>query len=178
MAAAKPSAKEPVLRARVSETIKARFEEICQRFGETGSDRLRQLVEDFVRQHASAAGHAVEVRIERPGGYDHGAWRISAALRNPDLATWNGSPVPFALPDLPRRLIVVADAEYRAAALTADRTPVLGGCFHDGIWRADLYSNGIAEDDNPTSLDVVRQAITDSIEEALRRFHGDSAGIA
>jgi hypothetical protein len=164
--------KEPVLRARVDEATKARFEEICHHFGETASDRLRQLVEDFVREHASVLGR-VDVRIERPTGYDHGAWRVTAALRFPEQATWQGAPVAFAMPELEHRIFIIPDSEYRAAVLDpVSGQPVVGGRFSNGIWRADLYSNGIREDDNPTSIDTVKAELTAAIERTLERFHG------
>ncbi|OJA64478.1 hypothetical protein BGV68_01330 [Burkholderia ubonensis] len=58
--AATSTAAEPVLRARVDEQTKARFEAICHRFGETASDRLRQLVIDFVREHAGALDNRID----------------------------------------------------------------------------------------------------------------------
>lgn len=167
------AAKEPVLRARVDEATKARFEEICDLFGESASDRLRQLVEDFVRKHSSALGR-IDVHIERPPGYDHGAWRITAALRFPEQETWHGSPIAFAMPEIKHRIFVIADPEYRAAVLTPQSgQPAIGGRFSKGIWRADVYSNGVPENENPTSIDVVKTEITAVIENTLRRFHGD-----
>ncbi|MBS2132309.1 hypothetical protein KEX41_29450 (plasmid) [Burkholderia thailandensis] len=166
------SVKEPVLRARVDEATKARFEEICHHFGETASDRLRQLVEDFVREHASALGR-VDVRIERPADYDHGAWRVTAALKFPEQATWQGAPIAFAMPELKHRIFIIPDAEYRAAVLKpGSEQPVIGGRFSNGLWRADLYSNGLPEDENPTSIDVVKAELTAVIEHTLERFHG------
>jgi hypothetical protein len=164
--------KDPVLRARVDEATKLRFEEICHRFGETASDRLRQLVEDFVRENANVLGR-VDVRIERPASYEHGAWRITAVLRFPEQATWQGSPIVFVMPELERRNFVIADPEYRAAVLSlASRQPAIGGRFSDGLWRADVYSNGVPENDNPTPIEEVKTAITKVIEETLERFHG------
>ncbi|MBK3786757.1 type II toxin-antitoxin system RelB/DinJ family antitoxin [Paraburkholderia aspalathi] len=164
--------KDPVLRARVDEATKLRFEEICHRFGETASDRLRQLVEDFVRENANLLGR-VDVRIERPSGYEYGAWRITAVLRFPEQATWQGSPVVFVMPELKGRNFVIADPEYRAAVLSlASRQPVIGVRFVDGLLRADVYSNGVSEDDNPTPIDEVRNAIIKEIEETLRCVHG------
>jgi hypothetical protein len=164
--------REPVLRARVDDVTKARFEEICRRFGETASDRMRQLVEEFVRKNERASDR-VDVRIERPSAYEHGAWRITVALNSPQFGTWQGVPVTFAIPTLPHRNIVVSDPEYRAAVLDMDsQRPVIGGKFHDGLWRADVYSNGVFEDDNPTSIDAIKDAIAKQIEETLARFHG------
>ncbi|MFV8598624.1 type II toxin-antitoxin system RelB/DinJ family antitoxin [Ralstonia pseudosolanacearum] len=163
-------AKEPVLRARVDEHTKAQFEAICQQFGETTSERMRRLVEDFVRAHADTLG-LVDVRIERPAGYDWGAWRVIAALRFPEQGQWNHAPVVFQFPELPQRRFS-PDPEYGAAVLPPNGAPFIGGHFMDGVWRGHVYSNGIAEDQNPVKIDAVKDALKQTIESTLKRYHG------
>ncbi|KWA81683.1 hypothetical protein WL30_24535 [Burkholderia ubonensis] len=171
--AATSTAAEPVLRARVDEQTKARFEAICHRFGETASDRLRQLVIDFVREHAGALDNRIDVKIERPQGFDHGAWRITASLKFPEEAFWNGSPISFPIPPIEQRHVIISDPEYRAAVLDPQSgQAAIGGRFSDGRWRADLYSNGVPEEGNATPVDEVRRVLTATIEDVLNRFHG------
>lgn len=43
------------------------------------------------------------------------------------------------------------------------------GCFVDGLWVADLYSNGIEEANNPTPLETVKRVLIEQIEHIALR---------
>lgn len=60
----------------------------------------------------------------------------------------------FPLPHLPKRNWVCA-VEYRS--------PVTAARVRDGRWEGDLYTNGIAEDDNPTPIVDMHLAVVGAL---------------
>lgn len=107
----------------------------------------------------------VRCSIFRPDNYQVGAWRVEMRLPPGVQRLWNGSPFQFDLPQLPKRLFVM-ESEFRFGPHT--------GRFVDGVWKADLYSNGIAEAENPTSLTEVKRALLHGVDQlALRAGYRD-----
>ncbi|ODJ92709.1 hypothetical protein BB779_24625 (plasmid) [Pseudomonas viridiflava] len=163
MPAAKPE-KTEYLKARVDDGIKSDFEEICRSLSIKPAEQLRELVLAFIAKEEKQLGERVQIRISRPEGYMHGAWRAEIKLRKPEECPY---PAVFPLPKLERRMIR-CDPEYHAAwfdAVTQLHEPA--GVLNGGIWRGDCYSNGIAESDNPTPLEEVEKALRKNIEMVL-----------
>lgn len=102
------------------------------------------------------------------GFEDAGRQRIIVKLRDPSELTRSGMSVTFPLPDLPGRLLVI-DPEYRVAVVPNSGDPVLGAQFVKGELRANLYSNGIPEADNRTSIDTVREVLTSTVLSLIER---------
>lgn len=158
------------LRTRVSKQMKSDFDEICRQRGKTPTEQLRELASDFIRSEYRRLDDRIAVHVSRPVGYDFGAWRIAIKLRDPSEMTWNGTAVPFELPLLPKRLIQ-SDREYQAVVFGSKTgEPTLGGRFVGDEWRGSLYSNGCPEQENPTSIEDVKAAITSTIEQIISRF--------
>lgn len=101
----------------------------------------------------------VHCAIFRPDRYQFGAWRLELTLGAAARAHLRDSSLTFKFPKLEHRLVIPGDG-YR-------RDIDVGG-FVDGVWKADFYSNGIEEENNPTSLDVVRNAYLFQINARLR----------
>lgn len=160
MPAAKPE-KSEYLKARVDEVIKNDFEGICAALEIKPAEQLRKLVLAFIAQEEKQLGERVQIRMSRPEGYHHGAWRVEVKLRKPEERSYA---IVFPLPKLDKRSIH-CDPEYRAAwfdGATQQHEPA--AVLKDGVWRGNCYSNGIAESDNPTSLEEVEGALRKSIE--------------
>jgi hypothetical protein len=129
---------------------------------------LRRALEAWVTKYDYMLKQRVAVAIVKPEGYDPGAWQVSVRLRQPSESTYDEVPIPFALPELPRRRIA-SDKQYRAVLMMEGR-PALGGKFIDGLWQGHLYSNGCPESENPTPVSVVKDALAQAVEETLDRF--------
>lgn len=99
--------------------------------------------------------------ITQPEGYYYGAWKITAVLSPAVKQRLNNGELAFPLPALPHRLCIpeatcrIADAEG------------LKGYFREGLWSADLYSNGIVEDRNPTKIPDFREALIQNISRSI-----------
>lgn len=106
----------------------------------------------------------VRCSIFRPDGYQYGAWRVELRLTAALQRFISDCSLQFDIPELPKRHILMAPAF---------RFGPRAGRFVDGIWKADLYSNGIEEARNPTSLDAVKRALLGCVDEmALIAGHG------
>lgn len=107
----------------------------------------------------------MQLSISVPQGYMHGAFHVQAKLEDEEVAAYLAWPISFAIPNLPKRSIVT-----RAGFIVAESIEggiFLRGIFREGAFEADIYTNGIAEDENPTKINVVEKALKSSIEAAI-----------
>lgn len=152
--------------------LQADFLAVCEALGRTPAAVLRELVQRHVAAHALELEDDVRVTIERPAGYDYGAWRVRMSLRSPGAMEFMGGPIPFRIPQLPARR-VHPDRGFRVAARDwGGKGSGLDGIFVDGVWEGDVYSNGVAEDDNPTSMDAVITELKAAVRDRLRAHAG------
>lgn len=162
--------KASVLKARVSEDLHSAFVAVCDAVGSTPAAQLRRLIEDFVRRQRHHLENDVKVHLERPEGYDFGAWKARITLRDPRAMQWMGSPIPFSLPSLPKRR-VHPDSGFAVVAPREEGHPSgLDGIFVDGVWEGHVYTNGVAEDENPTPIDAVAKALREAIAKRISTF--------
>lgn len=101
--------------------------------------------------------------IFRPDNYQYGAWRVEMRLTPAIQQLWSGSPFLFDLPTLPRRHFIM-ESGFRADERA--------GRFIDGVWKADLYTNGIHEAENPTDLRKVEHALLQCVDQVVQRAKG------
>ena len=94
----------------------------------------------------------INCEISRPDGYEYGAWRVEMTIPTCILDRTDNKPIYFTLPALPNRMCH-PEKDYICAV-----NGEMKGCFVNGKWVGDIYSNGISEDANTTSIDDVRQA--------------------
>jgi hypothetical protein len=106
--------------------------------------------------------------IFRPDNYQVGAWRVELRLSEVIKRFWSSSPFQFDIPKLSKRFFQM-ESEYRADTHSAR--------FVNGLWKADLYTNGVEEVDNPTSIAAVRRALFESINEVCLRASVRDEGV-
>ncbi|TRC84425.1 hypothetical protein FJV80_17390 [Mesorhizobium sp. WSM4310] len=163
--------KNSFIKARISSATKLDFESICQELGVQPTTKARELIEAFVQAEYGRLSDRITVHIYRPSGYDFGAWRVKMRLRNPAELEWEGAPVPFAFPELPSSRRLHPDDGFLAIVRnvkTGEHS--IGGQFVKGRWEGHLYSNGVAEGENQTSIEQVQVALRETINNLLTRF--------
>jgi hypothetical protein len=157
---------EQILKIRLSEKMKKQFVDACDLADKEvdTSLRLRMLMREFIKKTLPRR-IAVEVKIWRPKGYDAGAYKVKILIGEKEQLAYKKFPVPFRIPRLKCRLFI-ADKGYMKAIQLESRTEQRG-IFIDGIWTGHVYTNGVAENENPESTDVVKASLEDSVENAL-----------
>lgn len=142
------------LQTQVNERTKHDFEEACRQLEIRPDEPLREFVTGFLDKHRKMLGDIAQIRINHLPGYEHGAWKIEMTLDD----SIKSLPLPFHFPKLPNRSIH-GDPEYKTVLLShAGDDHEIGGLFMDRIWRGRVYTFGITEDANPTSIEDVREA--------------------
>ncbi len=107
----------------------------------------------------------MNIEIIRPEGYDLGAWQATIKLDDEEKEICGDRPLSFKIPKLNYRNILPDDG-YRIAGLSKDEVKS-GGLFKDGIWCGHVYSNGIAEDNNPVSIDSVKVSLEEHVKQSV-----------
>lgn len=128
---------------------------------EDDSQSIRSVKAALARAILPQLPTRIRCRIFRPDSYEFGAWRVEVRLPTEVQRLFNGSQFLLDLPVLSKRHFV-AGSEFSHGPSIAR--------FVDGVWKADLYTNGIPEELNPTSLADVKQALLQSIDDLLHRF--------
>jgi len=106
--------------------------------------------------------NGITVRIYRPEDYDVGVWRVALSLpENYATQMWN---IPF--PALENRLFT-ADPGYSALLSAEPDRWDQAFRFVDGMCELHLYTNGVDELENPTSLEDVARALINVVEVSL-----------
>ncbi|MBA0170452.1 hypothetical protein [Pectobacterium versatile] len=104
----------------------------------------------------------VTVNIWQPGEYQYGAWRVLICLGD----NVNEPQKAFSFPELQRRLLL-PDTDYQAVTAMGLSEPSIGFRFRARISEMHLYSNGVAENDNPVSLEQVARALIQTVTQRL-----------
>lgn len=167
--------KTKTLKARVSETLQRDFLEICTAMGKTPAAQLRALIDDFVAERRDLLEDDVKIHLDQPDTYMHGAYRARITLRPADAAAFKGVPIAFPLPRLPKRRVHADDGFFVAASNWNGTGSGFDGVLVDGVWQGHIYSNGIDEDENPTPIADVAEALRAAVIEriaVLRRAGG------
>jgi len=107
----------------------------------------------------------VSCKIYQPDDYDFGAWRVVATLGQRVLERLGGTLV-FNLPSLSNR-ICHPDKSY-VCAIDGERR----GIFKEGQWQGDVYSNGVSETENPTTIEEVRDIFIENVMRAVQQREG------
>ncbi|WP_215780000.1 hypothetical protein [Paludibacterium sp. B53371] len=104
----------------------------------------------------------VRCAIFKPDNYEAGrAWRVEMRLPENVLKLWHNSTFSFELPRMEKWLIQTT-AEYRHNGIDDGR-------FVDGVWRGDLYSNGVPEKENLIRLAQVKRRLLKNVDDVIRR---------
>ncbi len=102
----------------------------------------------------------------RPDGYSFGAHKVEASLDAAETKAYAVWPISFHLPELPKRLIHTTPNFL--VAVSNESGTQLRGIFVDGRWEAHVYTNGIAEEENPTKIDDVKRELEESIAASVK----------
>lgn len=104
-------------------------------------------------------GEGATVKIRQPDGYDYGAWRVQISLDddNPGLHGF------IPLHPLSNRLII-ADPGYNGIKVMSNGIPLPAMRFVSGRCELHLYTNGIAEEDNPVTVSDAAVLLCESVE--------------
>ncbi|UKJ23765.1 hypothetical protein L6Y89_22530 (plasmid) [Enterobacter mori] len=125
-------------------------------------EAIRDLKKLPALSHYSWTQNGITVRIYRPEDYDVGAWRVTLSLPE-NFATQMWS-IPF--PELEHRLFT-ADPGYSALISAEPDRWNQAFRFVDGMCELHLYTNGVDEIKNPTSLEDVARALINVVEVSL-----------
>lgn len=154
------------LRTRVSAAEKKNFEEVCAAVGSNPAEQLRKYVTEFVNAHAEHLSEQFTVHVFKPEDsnppYDPGAWKVIVRLKYLVV----NHPILFRIPKLENR-IIHSDPGYFAAWPSELGHHEICGLLNNGIWTGHIYSNGISESDNPTSIEIVREKLVKEIKNSL-----------
>jgi hypothetical protein len=107
-----------------------------------------------------------KVTIYRPKGYQEGAWRAEVVLDAAEHQHIDRLPVPFKIPSLTARSII-ADKGYAVAVPLPINGAELQGVFINGHWEGHVYSNGVEETNNPTSVKAVADSLKVAVDVAV-----------
>lgn len=130
-------------------------------------DRKLQLDDDNCKRTVCAAlarkilpaiSPRFNCQLYRPDRYDNGAWKLRVSLGDFAREALGGKTLVLKIPTQKARNFL-PDQGYR---FSVDMMH-----FKDGLLEAHIYTNGISEDDNPTSIEAVRAEIVRSIHKAL-----------
>jgi hypothetical protein len=129
---------------------------------------IPQELADAVRKSAQAVHETIDkvsCKIWRPEGFDLGAFMVAIELNGAVRDRIGSLALCF---DIPRfsTWILNPGAEYFAS-----ENGKLCGKLRDGCWECPLYSNGVAFKDNPTALDVVRDALVSNVIQKLKPWN-------
>lgn len=162
--------KGSVLKARVTELLHADFLAVCQAVGSTPAAQLRLLIEAFVDHRRDYLEDDVKVHLDRPAGYDFGAWKARITLRDGTAMQWMDAPIPFNLPSLPKRRVHPDTGFAVAAGYEEGHASGLAGIFVDGVWEGHVYTNGVPEEENPTPIEAIAEALRAAVAERIAAF--------
>lgn len=104
---------------------------------------------------------SIHCAIYYPNEYHHGAWRVELSLGNHIRSFWNGCGFTFSVPTLEQRLSVPAEG-YRGGTGNINDYR-----FVDGRCLLDVYTNGVNEEDNVTTIPMVRKALLEATHGCL-----------
>ncbi|MBP6082145.1 MAG: hypothetical protein KA732_12810 [Providencia sp.] len=106
------------------------------------------------------------VRIYKPEHYQFGAWHVEITLSKKAGPIMEGIGISF--PEIKHRILIADKASgYLTAVRCNDKDWENGFLIKNGESHLDLYSNGIAEEHNPTSINEVAEVLVDHINKCI-----------
>lgn len=127
-------------------------------------DELHQAARTLAAGLADAIGN-IAFNHDRPEGFDYGVYRVSMSVRGEIRKSIEARNVIFEIPALPKRFFRFDEQQFMMPRASADQP--WRGRFVDGEWRAIVQTNGISEEENPTSMDVVKDTLIAQVLKAL-----------
>jgi hypothetical protein len=163
--------KSSIIRLRLGSALKESFVVACKRSDSSidPSTRLRMLMRDFVGNVLGITLN-ISVKIWKPdSSYDDGAYKVWMELGKKEREVYEKYKVlTFRIPRLPKRFFRQEQVFSKAVAF--ENNVELRGIFVKGVWESHVYTNGIPEAENPTSIKAVEIALYESVEDSLLPF--------
>ncbi|RBQ33669.1 hypothetical protein [Rahnella variigena] len=149
---------------RIEEAIsKAAFDQLYINMKEMRVSDKGELEEGIFKRYQNCV-----INYNRPENYEAGAWQLEIVLSQEAMENDDLIGDYFFIPKLPNRLILV-DGQYARAAMNPETNEYeITMQFINGKSKAHVYTNGISENENPTSLKEVCDAISRSITKSTR----------
>lgn len=111
-------------------------------------------------------GNSVTVTLVQPEDYQHGAWLVRLEARKEHIGILEDMSVEF--PDLKGRVFVPGTVYGKAIYHSLTEEAVLGFRFLNGISEFHMYSSGHAEAENPTTPDMLANALVATVDTRLQ----------
>ncbi|MFN3713672.1 MAG: hypothetical protein ACK4SX_08440 [Alcanivoracaceae bacterium] len=102
------------------------------------------------------------ITFKRPARYAYGAWKMSVSLKLPARKQLTNLDLVLKVPRISMR-IIHPDPGYTGVARSEDALSI-GLRFVDGVAKAHVYTNGVMEEENQTSLSDVARSVADVID--------------
>ena len=115
----------------------------------------------------NAAMSLVTCNIWKPADFTHGVYKVRLDISGKVEELTAAHQIIFDIPELPKRLFRASDNQRFMMPPTAPKQP-WRGYFIDNSWEAIVQSNGVFEDDNPTAMDVVRDALVANVMQSIK----------
>ncbi|MBF0402134.1 MAG: hypothetical protein HQL90_15385 [Magnetococcales bacterium] len=127
---------------------------------------LEEAIRDAVNKCKDAKSF-IKCSIDTPEDFQYGVFRVMINVEGSLYETIKERKVPFEIPQLPSRLFRSDDGFWTHPASDGGS---IRGLLINGTWKGVVQSNGVAEDDNPTEMVVVKETLTDNVLRALKPF--------
>jgi hypothetical protein len=109
----------------------------------------------------------VECSIDVPEDFAYGVFKVTINVHGKLREAIAEREVAFDMPLLAKRFFR-PDTGFWTPPVSGEGRP--RGLLKSGVWKSIVQTNGIAEDDNPTKMDVVKDALIASVLQALKPF--------
>lgn len=109
------------------------------------------------------------VRIYKPHKYQFGAWRVVITLsKKAELAV---KEIAINFPEFKNRILIAEKGEgYLTPVINSNNEYESGFLIKNGECELDLYSTGIEEEENPTSITEVAEVLAEHISNIICRL--------
>ncbi|WP_236166326.1 hypothetical protein [Pseudomonas juntendi] len=118
----------------------------------------RNVAAALARRILPAVSPRFNCQLYKPDGYQQEAWKLRISLGDLANEQLQGWPLELSIAHMPFRRIAPDEGYGVNQSLMR---------FKDGLLEAHIYSNGVAEEENPTAIATVRAEIVRSLYQAL-----------
>ncbi|MHB9323101.1 hypothetical protein ACP3TG_29065 [Phytobacter diazotrophicus] len=117
-------------------------------------------------------GDNVTVTLVQPQDYHHGAWQVRLEARKENIGILEDMAVAF--PALKGRVFVPGTVYGKAVYNSLTQDAVLGFRFLNGVSEFHMYTSGHAEEENPTTPDMLAAALSAAVDAEVRALQGQA----
>ncbi len=129
-------------------------------------DELHDAVRDVARTLHQAMGRLVTCETKQPEDFQYGVFEVKMTLHK----EVENSNIHFEIPQLPKRFF---RHEQKFSIPPNGPGKRWTGRFINGVWEGIVQTNGISEEENPTNIHVVKDALVASVIKALKPWKDD-----